>query len=124
MTRILLADDRPTFVDGLCTQFDRTPDLDLVAVAGTRDELVDMLGAADPDVVVLGIAYDLVPRAAAIAAVLVLGAAAREQDAAAALSAGAVGYVTREAGPTDIVTAIRVVSRGGRFITIPDSRTW
>jgi DNA-binding NarL/FixJ family response regulator len=117
MTRILLADSQPVFVDGLCTHVDRTADLDVVAIAGTRGELVDLLRTAHVDVVVLGIGFDLVEAAAESAAVLVVSASTREEDVTAALTAGAAGYLTRQAGPDDILTAIRVVARGGMFVT-------
>jgi DNA-binding NarL/FixJ family response regulator len=117
MTRILLADGQPVFVDGLCTHVARTPDLEVVAVAGTYAELVDRLRTTTVDVVVLGIGLDLVEGAARNAAVLVVSASTREEDVTAAMSAGAAGYVTRQAGPEDILTAIRVVARGGLFVT-------
>ncbi|EWM11271.1 response regulator transcription factor [Kutzneria sp. 744] len=117
MTRILLADSQPVFVDGLCTHVTRTPDLDVVAVAGTQAELIELLRTAVVDVVVLGIGLNLVEGAAENAAVLVVSASTREEDVTAAMSAGAAGYVTRQAGPEDILTAIRVVARGGLFVT-------
>jgi DNA-binding NarL/FixJ family response regulator len=117
MTRILLADSQPVFVDGLCTHVARTPDLAVVAVAGTRAELVELLRTAIADVVVLGIGLDLVEGAAENAAVLVVSTSTREEDVTAAMSAGAAGYVTRQAGPDDILTGIRVVARGGLFVT-------
>jgi DNA-binding NarL/FixJ family response regulator len=115
MTRILLADSQPVVVDMLCRHVASTPDLDVVAIAGTRSELVDRLRSAAADVVVLGIGLDLVESVAADAAVLVLGGSARESDIVVAMAAGAAGYVTRQARPEDVLTAIRVVARGELF---------
>ncbi|MFC0437488.1 response regulator transcription factor [Kutzneria buriramensis] len=117
MTRVLLADSQPVFVDGLCTHIAHTPDLEVVAVAGTHDELVDTVRTAGAEVVVLGIGPDLVERVAASAAVLVVSASQHFEDITAAMSAGAAGYITRQSGPEDILTAIRVVARGGLFVT-------
>jgi DNA-binding NarL/FixJ family response regulator len=117
MTRILLADSQPVFVDGLCTHVTRTADLDLVGIAGTHAELVELLPTVAADVVVLGIGLDLVEGAAENAAVLVVSSSMREEDVTAVMSAGAAGYVTRQAVPDDILTAIRVVARGGLFVT-------
>ena len=117
MTRVLLADSQPVFVDRLCTHVARTPDLELVAIAGTHAELVDRLRTAAADVVVLGIGLDLVAGAAETAAVLVVGSFTREDDVVAVMSTGAAGYVNRQAGPEDILAAIRVVARGGLFVT-------
>lgn len=116
MTRVLLADSQPVFVDGLGTHVARTPDLELVAIAGTHAELVDRLRTAAADVVVLGIGLDLVAGAAETAAVLVVGSFTREDDIVAVMSTGASGYVNRQAGPDDILAAIRVVARGGLFV--------
>lgn len=116
MTRILLADSRPVFVDELCTHVARTPDLDVVAIAGTHAELVERLRFTDADVVVLGIGPDLVGSAAQHAAVLVVGTANREADIVVAMAAGATGHVDRQAGPEQILTAIRVVARGELFV--------
>jgi DNA-binding NarL/FixJ family response regulator len=104
MTRILLADSQPVVVDMLCRQVASTPDLDVVAIAGTRAELAD--------VVVLGIGLDLVEGVAANAAVLVLGGSTREADIVVAMAAGAAGYVPRQATPDEVLTAIRVIARG------------
>jgi DNA-binding NarL/FixJ family response regulator len=115
MTRILLADSQPVVVDLLCRQIASTPDLDVVAIAGTRAELVERLRFARPDVVVLGIGLDLVESVAANAAVLVLGGSTREADIVVAMAAGAAGYLTRRARPEDVLTAIRVIARGELF---------
>ncbi|WP_211767370.1 response regulator transcription factor [Kutzneria sp. CA-103260] len=108
----MLADSQPVVVDMLCRHVASTPDLDIVAIAGTRAELVDRLRIARADVVVLGIGLDLVESAAANAAVLVLGGSTREADIVVAMAAGAAGYVTRQSRPEDVLTAIRVVARG------------
>jgi DNA-binding NarL/FixJ family response regulator len=49
--------------------------------------------------------------------VLILSVHPEEQYAVRALKAGASGYLTKESAPDELITAIRKVSMGGKYIT-------
>jgi len=122
--RVLLADDHPVFLDGLRTLVTGTADLAVVATAATGSEAIARALEQRPGVVVLEITLprtDGLTAAREIAAVspeiavLIVTARHGEEDVRAAMAAGAAGYVTKDAEPGEIITAIRVVARGGLF---------
>jgi DNA-binding NarL/FixJ family response regulator len=118
-TRVLIADSQPMFLDGLRAYAGRVADLDVVATAGTSAEAVAQVRRWRPDVVVLDLEL---PGGIAVAreiatetGVLAVSDHEKAEHLGNAMAAGAAGYVTKKAQPDDILTAIRVVARGGLY---------
>ena len=117
---VVVADDHPVFRDGLVGLL---TDLGarVVATAGDGEEAVAAVAAHAPDVVLMDLQM---PRLSGLAAtervrrdhpgtqVLVLTMSADPATIQAALRAGALGYLLKEATREDIEDALRAVSRG------------
>lgn len=126
MIRIVLADDHAMLRLGLATLLREQGDMCIAGEAGTADELFALLSTVRADVVVLDVAM---PGPGLIAVLkrigeehpalrtIVLSMYAEEQYALRALKAGAVGYLTKDRSPQLLVTAVRKVMQGGRFVT-------
>ncbi len=120
-TRVLLVDDHPIVRDGLAMLIATTVDLEIVGTAGTAAEGIRVALALRPDVIVMDLAlpdrtgYEAtreilldLPQSR----VLVLTMDRGRGTLSAALDAGARGYVLKESGGRDILTAIRAVAAG------------
>jgi DNA-binding NarL/FixJ family response regulator len=125
--RVLVVDDHPAMRLGLRTMLSDQSDMRVVGEAGSDDELVRLMGAlapADrPDVVLLDLnlgtglfqGIDLIRSLTALAdppAVLVLSAFGTDPDVFAAIDAGAIGFLGKEAAAEGLVSAVRAASRG------------
>ena len=126
MLKILIADDHPVVRRGLKQIIADTPDMAVVDEATNGWEVLNKVRASDYDVVLLDIAmpgkdgldvltqlkYDK-PRLP----VLMLSMYPEEQFAVRALRAGASGYLTKESAPDELISAIRKVSAGGKYVS-------
>lgn len=123
--RLVLVDDHPVFLEGLAEALCRQADLDVVALGTCGDDALELWSRHRPDVTLLdlsmagmdGIAVLRRLRQAHMGArVLMLTSSDDQEDAIAALDAGAAGYVTKESRYDELVGAIREVHNGGRPI--------
>jgi two-component system, NarL family, nitrate/nitrite response regulator NarL len=124
VTRVLIADDHPVYVDGLAATIDAAPDLQVVATCDDGTEALARIRADAPDVAVLDLHMPGLPVSGLLQEVsglpcriLVLtvdidGAAVHD-----CLSFGAAGYVTKGTGGAEICDAIRAVAAGGTVLS-------
>lgn len=121
--KILLIDDHAIVRAGLRRMLAMSPDTEILEVASGRESLaiarahkLDLI-IADLNLPELG-GIELVARLtqSGPAPVLVLSMHADPLYASRALSAGAKGYVSKNASPEELLTAIRRVADGGRYI--------
>lgn len=123
--RLLLVDDHPIVREGLATLLAANEDLEVVAQAGT---LAEALALADTpiDVCVLDVALPdgdgisaipVIRRAWPGASVLVLSMQPERPYAARSIEAGAHGYVTKGAAPSELARAIRAVAAKRRHLS-------
>jgi DNA-binding NarL/FixJ family response regulator len=121
MTRLVVADDHPAFRRGLEMMLADAPGIELVGVAGTGQEAVDLSDAARADVVLMDLrmpgldgieATRRIMRAARPPAVVVLTMFEDDDSVFAAMRAGARGYLLKGADEEEIVRAIRSVAAG------------
>ncbi|MFT3887025.1 MAG: response regulator transcription factor [Arachnia sp.] len=124
----MIADDHPLFRDGLRSLITDTEGLELVGEAGDGDEAIAVAAATRPDVVLMDLKM---PRTSGIEAsrrilhegtartVLVLTMSDDDGSLAAALRAGATGYVLKGSPGPEIVEAIRVVASGRAILDAP-----
>lgn len=119
--RIIVADDQAIVRDGLVTMLSLIDDFDIVAEASDGLEAVRLVDALVPDVVLMDLRMPELSGAEATArvlaahpgvAVLVLTTFADDASIVGALRAGARGYLTKDAGRTELQSAIRAVAAG------------
>ncbi|MCQ9373120.1 MULTISPECIES: response regulator transcription factor [unclassified Methyloversatilis] len=124
--RILLADDHQIVRNGLRQLINGEADLEVCAEAATSAETLTLLRQQDFDVLLLDISMPdrdgmdtlrLLRTHRADLPVLIISAYAEEQYALNMLRAGANGYIRKDADVDDILTAIRTVLRGRRYVS-------
>jgi DNA-binding NarL/FixJ family response regulator len=126
MIRLLLADDHQIVREGLKGILSAQPDLAVAGEAANGDEVMARVHAGEFDVLVLDISMPgrngievikLVRQERPGLPVLVLSMHQEDQYAVRALRAGAAGYLTKDSAGAELVSAIRKVAAGGRYIT-------
>lgn len=129
-TRVLLADDHAILRAGLALLVRAQPDLEVVAEAGDGVEALEKIRKTRPDVVILDLTMPRMNGFDAVreivhenpeARVLVLTMHDDPAYGRALLAAGALGYVTKKAADRELLTAIRAVREGRRFVDISQS---
>jgi DNA-binding NarL/FixJ family response regulator len=125
-TRILLADDHAVVRQGFKMLLDAQPDMEIVGEAANGREAVESAEVLKPDVVVMDVAM---PDLNGIEATRRLTAATPRTRVIALsmhkdsvyvreiLRAGARGYLLKDSGAEDLVTAIRAVARGESYLS-------
>jgi DNA-binding NarL/FixJ family response regulator len=123
--RILLADDHTLFREGVKKILSVTPDLVVAGEAATGNDVLRMVQEDSYDLVVLDIAMpdkhgldvlkDLRLRFPDLP-VLMLSMYPEEQYAVRVLKAGASGYLTKGVAPAELISAIRMVARGRKYV--------
>ena len=126
MIKILIADDHPIVRQGFKQVLQDTTDLVVADEAGNGQEVLSLVSKKDYDVILLDISMPgknglevlkelkvLNPKIP----VLILSIYPEEQYAIRALKAGASGYLTKASAPEELISAIRKVSRGGKYIS-------
>lgn len=125
MIRILIADDHAIVRGGLRQIIATTSDIVVAAEASQGAEVVEKVRACPVDLLLLDMSMpgisgvDLIRRVRAehpALPVLVLSIHDEAQVASRALRAGATGYLTKDSDPELLLTAIRKIADGGRFI--------
>lgn len=124
--RVLLADDHQIVRNGLRLLINAEPDLEVTAEAATSTETLTLLRQQEFDVLLLDISMPdrdgmdtlrLLRTHRTDLPVLIISAYAEEQYAINMLRAGANGYIRKDADVDDILSAIRTVLRGRRYVS-------
>lgn len=119
--RVVLADDHAVIRAGLQQLLAGTDDIEVVATADNGSRAVAMAREHRPDVVLMDLQMPVVDGVAATREimaqqlgvdVLVLTSYSDGERIVAALDAGAVGYLLKDADPEEVLQGIRAVSRG------------
>ena len=119
--RILIADDQRVVREGLATIVGTLPGMEVVALAADGMEAVELATEHRPDVILMDLRMPGMDGAAATAAVrardpapavVVLTTYADDDSVITALSAGATGYLTKDATRDDIRRALEAVAAG------------
>jgi DNA-binding NarL/FixJ family response regulator len=123
---VLLADDHQLVRAGLRLLIDGLPDFEVVAEVGDGIEAVEAARKLRPDLALLDISMPRMGGLEAAAAmrtaspetrVIALSMHASEQHFAAALKAGATGYVIKDAAVTELSEALRAVAAGSHYVS-------
>jgi DNA-binding NarL/FixJ family response regulator len=121
MIRVMLVDDHAVVRGGLTQLVEASGDMEVVGVAADGAEALTVARAKRPDVVVMDLQMPGTDGVSATRAMLeegldvevvVLTSYSDGERIVAALDAGAVGYLLKDADPEDILEGIRAVSRG------------
>jgi DNA-binding NarL/FixJ family response regulator len=124
--RILIADDHPIFRAGLKEALTKEKDITFVGEADTGHKAVELTRKQRWDVIVLDITMpgkgglevlQELRREKPKLPVLILSAHPEDQLALRLLKAGAAGYLTKDKAPEVLVTAVRRVQAGGRYVS-------
>ena len=121
MIRVLVVDDHPVLRSGLEQLVSGADDMEVVGTAADGAAALEQVKRTAPDVVLMDLqmpGVDGVTATRTILAettgsqVLVLTSFSDGERIVAALDAGAVGYLLKDADPDDVLDGIRAVSRG------------
>jgi DNA-binding NarL/FixJ family response regulator len=127
LLKILIVDDHAVVRAGLKQILAETPDMKVAGEAGSGTEALKMALRESFDLVLLDISMpdmnglDVLKelhREDEDLPILMLSMYPEEQYAIRALKAGAKGYLTKESAPDELISAIRKVSQGGRYISL------
>ncbi len=125
MIRLIIADDHPIVRGGLKHLFQLSLEIDVVAEADNSQQLLNLLKDNEVDLLLLDLnmpgcsGIELITHIRSHypdLPILVLSMHNELQIVARALKAGASGYLTKDNEPEILLSAIRKVAAGGRFI--------
>lgn len=123
--RILLADDHTIVRDGLRALLEAEPGFTTIASVANGLEAVQAARALNPDVAVMDIAMPelngldataQIRRECPTTKVVILSIHATSEHIYQAFRAGAMGYLLKESTGSELVTAVRAVSEGRRYL--------
>jgi two-component system, NarL family, invasion response regulator UvrY len=126
VTRILIIDDHAVVREGLKFILSKAEEMHVVGEAACASDAMDLLRAGGVDLVLLDIGLpgksgvDLLKSIKAQTPklhVLVLSTYPEDQYALRVLKHGAAGYLTKESAPELLVTAVRKVAGGGKYVS-------
>jgi two-component system invasion response regulator UvrY len=126
MIKVLLADDHSIVRAGLRRLIEESGDIEVIAEAANGREALRSVEKEMPDVAVVDISMpgldglEVISRLNALhptLPVLVLTMHEEGQYVVRAIEAGAMGYITKQSAPEQLVNAIRKVLGGSRYLT-------
>ena len=126
MIRVLLVDDHAVMRAGFRMILEATGEIDVVGEAGTGAEAIAAASALQPDVICMDVQMPdmdgidatrrIVAGAADGPAIVIVTTFDRDDYLFRALSAGASGFVLKNAGPEELVHAVRVLASGDALL--------
>jgi len=126
MIKVLLADDHGIVREGLRRIVEESGDMEVVAEAADGRDALRQVETAAPDVAVVDISMPGIDGLEVVGRlkeshpglpVLILTMHEEAQYIVRAIEAGAMGYLTKQSAPEQLVTAIRKVCQGQRYMT-------
>lgn len=127
MTRVVICDDHPIVREGVRMIIQQQKDLMLQDEASSGHELLSKLERRGCDVIILDMSLPGGPDGIELLKtlqrdhpripVLVMSMHSEQQLGMRALKAGASGYLVKGSNPSEMLTAIRKVAAGGKYIS-------
>ena len=125
MIRVVLVDDHAVVRSGLHLLLDAQEDIEVVGEAGNAKDAIFRARALQPDVILLDVVMpgesgiEVLPKLLTESPetqVLVLSMQDDPSCVREAFAAGASGYVLKEAVDEEVVSAVREIASGGRYV--------
>ncbi|BCS34840.1 DNA-binding response regulator [Luteitalea sp. TBR-22] len=129
--RVVVTDDHALVRAGIRALLDRMPEVEVVAEGGTGEEALALVEALEPDVLLIDVALpglsglEVAARVRAThprVKVIVLSIHDNEEYVMQALSAGAVGYLLKDAAASQLDLALAAVARNETYLSPAISR--
>jgi len=126
MITVILADDHAILRDGLRYLLEAAGDIEIVSMAANGQEAVEQATRLCPDVVLMDISMPIMSGIEATkhickicshTKVAILSMHHTTEYIQRALEAGAIGYLLKDSAGAELVTAIRQVHQGKRYIS-------
>ena len=126
MIKVFIADDHTLIREGIKNLISLESDIKLVGETSNPFEVIDLIRKTNCDILILDISMpgknglDLLKeiKAAEInVKVLIMTMLPEEQFAKRMLKVGASGYLTKDSASTDIITAIRRIAGGKKYVS-------
>ncbi len=126
--RVLVVDDQQIVREGLATILDLLPDVSVVGTAGDGAQALELVARRRPDVVLMDLHMPVLDGVGATrrivaehpaTVVLILTTFGEDDDAMAALHAGARGVLTKDAGREEIARALHQAAAGHMTLAAP-----
>jgi len=130
--RVLVAEDHAVVRSGLERLLATTPEIDVVGAAADGAEAVTLAAEVAPDVVLMDLSMPNMDGIEATRRILgendaiqvvVLTSISDREKIEAALDAGAIGYLLKDAEPDEVIRGIRAAARGESPIAPKAART-
>jgi len=121
MIRVVLVDDHAIVRNGLAQLLEAAEDIEVVGMAADGAEAQMVVHEMKPDVVLMDLQMPVVDGVTATRGIVESGSAAQVvvltsysdgERIVAALDAGAMGYLLKDAEPEDLLQGVRAVARG------------
>jgi two-component system response regulator NreC len=122
---VVLVDDHAVVRSGIRLLLDKQEDIEVIGEAGNAKDALFRARALKPDVILLDVVMpgesgiEVLPRLLAESPetkVLVLSMQDDPSYVREAFAAGARGYVLKEAADEEVVSAVREIAKGGRYV--------
>lgn len=126
MIKLVLADDHRLMQDGLKSRLEREDNLTIIRCVGTGNEALKATRELNPDVLLLDInmpdlngieVLEQLQKEQSTVAVIMLSMHDTKEYVVRSIKAGAKGYVLKDVGSDDLVTAINQVAQGHSYLS-------
>jgi DNA-binding NarL/FixJ family response regulator len=126
MIRVIVADDHTVLRDGLRYLLEAQGDIEIVGMAANGQEALDQAMLNCPDVILMDISMPVmngieatrhICEICAHTKVAILSMHHTTEYMQRALEAGAVGYLLKDSAGSELVTAIRALHSGKRYLS-------
>ncbi|GAX45981.1 two-component response regulator NarL subfamily protein [Tolypothrix sp. NIES-4075] len=123
--RVLVVDDHPVVRQGLIGMLEKAPDIVIVGQGRNGHEAIAVFQQQQPDVTLMDLrmpdmggvqAITLICNEFPNARIIVLTTYDTDEEIYQGLRSGAKGYLLKDSEPEELLTAIRTVTRGQRYI--------
>lgn len=123
--KLLIVDDYPVVLSGLVSMLKNHTDIELVGVASNGSKAIELAGKLAPKVVLMNLnmpeidgieATRIIRKANPEINILIFSGINTSEKVLPALSAGAIGFILKDATEPDILQAIRSVARGEAWL--------
>jgi DNA-binding NarL/FixJ family response regulator len=121
MLRLVLVDDHALFLEGLASILRLEPDIEIVGLAGSVKEAVEMVHSLKPEIVLMDFSLSDGTGADATRMILdehpeckivFLTMSENDENLFSAIRSGAKGYLLKNMSPSKLIAAVRAVQRG------------